>query len=208
VRQTLSGMRWVWLVMGLAAGLTISRSWPESHLTAGVESQTGTDGTTDKKGNGESLDVRYAEAYAQLAQLQLQQALDANEKMRATFSKVLIERLRQHARIAGQLLERTRNPDASSQPDLNISSAEAELKLAEVKLQTSLALTRRVPGFEPKADLEQLRAKVEVARLRLEKARQLSGKLSLEENLQWQVNQLRDDLLELHIAFESTALVR
>ena len=153
-------------------------------------------------GAGEGLEARYARTSLRRATLQLEQALEENRRMPGLYSDPLIERLRQNVQVAEQQLEHALRPEKVDRHEVHVRSAEAALRMAESELRHAEELRRRLPRSYTDNDLERFRLSVEIARLRLERARDPETFASPQAHLQWQVEDLRQELLDLRLRLE------
>ena len=90
--------------------------------------------------SGESLDVRYARTYLKLARVELRKVLDANEKIPATYSAALTERLRQNVTIAEEQLQQARLARQGDVHKVHLRDAEAAVKFSELRLKQAQAV--------------------------------------------------------------------
>ncbi len=158
--------------------------------------------------SGKHLDVRFAQTYLKLAKVELKKALEANEKSSAAYSAALVERLRQNVKTAEEQLQQARMESQGDVHKVHLRDAEAAVAIAELRLTQAQAMNERLAGSYDQTELERLRLTVEVARLRLEKARDPARVSSPNAHLKWQLEQLRDEVLELHIRLEKELLRR
>lgn len=151
-------------------------------------------------------DVRYARLCLKRAQAELQKVLTANEKLGTNMYPVsLVERLRENVKIAEEGVEQAllaKQGEEHQPHKVHIREAEAAVKIAELNLQQALEINKRKSGSYGADDLERLRLAVEIAQLRLEMANDPAVVDSPVAHLQWQVEQLRDEVLELRLRVE------
>ena len=155
--------------------------------------EPGTEPATDAN---ESLEVRYARAYLQLAQADLQIAVEENEKVPGTYPEAAIELLRRVVVIAEEQLKHALGESAHDLHSVHIRQEEAAVTEAESDLQRTLAANRRLPRLVGPTQLRRAHLRVEVAKLALAKARAVNAH-SLPEHTQWQLEELRMELLQL-----------
>jgi len=158
--------------------------------------------------SGERLDVRFAQTYLKLANIELKKALETNNKSPAAYSAALVERLRQNVKIAEEQLQQARMEREGDVHKVHLRDAEAAVAIAELRLNHAHAMNERLAGSYDETELERLQLNAEVAQLRLEKARDPARVSSPNAHLKWQLEQLRDEVLELHIRLEKELLRR
>jgi multidrug resistance efflux pump len=156
----------------------------------------------------EDVNTRYARAYLQLAKANLDVVLAANRHVANTYSGVAVERLRADVKIAEELLRQTLPSGRGDFHLVHIQSAESDRAIAELNLQNAIALNKRVPGAVSELELEKQRLAVEVARLSVERARDdANSKLEL-AHTQWELEQLREVVLELRVRVDQLSTNR
>lgn len=161
-------------------------------------------GTEPATGANESLEVRYARAYLQLSQADLQIAFEANEKFPGTYPEAAIEPLRRIVAIAEEQLKQALGESAHDLHSVHIRQADAAVAEAESDLQRTLAVSRRLPGLVGPTELRRAHLRVEVAKLALAKARAVDSH-NPSEHTQWQLEELRMEMLQLRSQVEKLA---
>ncbi len=158
---------------------------------------------TERSSDSESIDVRYARAHLELAKLDLRRAhAIADEFPTVDFSRSL-EELKRHVDVdEEQLTEAKKFPDGNPH-QIHIRSAEVAVELAESDLQRKRKAHEILPTLWSAIDAERAAAVAKVAKLNLERTRAQEASLSSLRYLQWQIENLRNDLLELQVAFET-----
>jgi hypothetical protein len=141
------------------------------------------------------LNMRYAEVYLQMAQLQLQRAIDTNKQVPGTFTNTAVEALRQSVFVAEKQLEMLKN--SNGQPvNMFLVSAEVNARSSLAAYNRAKAVNQMSPGAIPPVEIERLRLTAELAKINLEKAKSI-GNESSQEFVQWQIDQLREDFFTL-----------
>ncbi len=147
----------------------------------------------------ESVDVRFARTHLELARLNLRRAVEANKRTPNVFSKEFIERLHLHIDIdEAQLAQCLKGEDADAH-QVCIRGAEASLKIAEADLERKRDSQQRIPTAAGALAVERARLVAEIAKLNLERAQDLAGADSFVKHLQWQIEELRHQVLELQM---------
>lgn len=158
---------------------------------------------TERSSDLESIDVRYARAHLELAKVDLRRAhAIAAEFPTVDFAREL-ENLKRHVDVdEEQLTQAKRFPDGNLH-QIHIRGAEVAVELAESDLQRKQKAHEILPTHWSAIDVERAAAVAKVAKLNLERTRAQEASLSSLRYLQWQIEKLRNDLLELQIAFET-----
>jgi hypothetical protein len=143
----------------------------------------------------EPLNVRYARAYLDLCKIDLQQAHNVNKSVAGTLTSSYLQPLEQAVRMAEEHLSDTLAEASGKQIAINLRNEEVAAKLAEINYQKAASANARVAGTVNDLELERLRLTAEVAKLTLEKAR-IASQTEL-GYLQWQVDQLHDEVYRL-----------
>lgn len=154
------------------------------------------------RGADEGLDVRYARAYLQLARTDLQVDLDA---MPGTIPEAAIEPLRQIVAMAEAELEHALHEDAHRLHKVHIRNAEIVVERAEIDLQRAVEMNRK--ALLNPLELRRARLKLEVAKLALAKAKAVNPD-NASEHTQWQLEELRKELLQIRSQVERLTLLR
>lgn len=147
----------------------------------------------------ESVDVRLARAHLELARLDLRSAREANERIADLFPAGHIDRLRLHVATDEAQLEQALTGEAADPHQICIRSAEAAVEMAEADLQRLRAAHERMPTAVRESSVERAAVVAEIARLNLERARHLDADELLLTHLQWQIDDLRHQVLELQM---------
>lgn len=145
----------------------------------------------------ESSDVAYAKTFLALTQLDLQHAQDINKRVPGTYSNETLGTLRRTVASAQGWLDSRLTQDGSA-PAVNpiVAISEARAKMAQEDYQREQAFSNRAPSAANPVTLERARLYAELAKLRVERAKALDSK-SPNAILQWELDQLREDVLLL-----------
>ena len=137
------------------------------------------------------FNAQYAEAALKLAELTLRQAGAANQQFPGTYSAVTIRCLQGQVAIAQSRLQVAQNGGNGGLQRILLSEIDGNLKTAEAKLQNVSAGGK--PRTPKSADVQLLQLAVDVERLAAERAK--SPNASLAELLQWQIEELHQQLV-------------
>jgi hypothetical protein len=161
-----------------------------------------TNTTSSEPAAVESLDVRYARSHLELAELDLRRALEWNKRMPGLFSDRTIAYLRKHVEIDGEQLSQSiaqQNPDVH---EIYIRGAEAAVELADADVQRRQVIYKSFPDNFHALELDRAIAVAKVAKLCLERTVAKKSSTDTLSQLQWQVDELRNQLLEIQIKME------
>jgi hypothetical protein len=147
------------------------------------------------------LTIKSAKAYLKLAQLNLQSAQTYNQAVSGSFSQAEVDRLQRLANLAQARL--TWAETHGNQSDANRLSAELAMQSAEVTYRKALATNNQLPGAISPNALEKQRLTLELAQLNLAKAELVDKSDSQLASMQWQLDQLREDMLILRSQLEA-----
>ncbi len=174
---------------------------PRSGPTAGEPNAGNPDGepetAAEKKRDEEiaRLTVKSAKTYLKLAQLNLQTAQSYNQSVPGSFSQAEVDRLQRLVTLAQSRLNWAEKH--GNQADANRLSAELAVQSAEVAYRKNLATNNQLPGAISPVALEKTRLTLELAQLNLAKAGLVDQTGSRWESMQWQIDQVREDMLLL-----------
>ena len=155
--------------------------------------------------DNESIDIRYARAHLELAKLDLRRALEWNKRVPHLFPAVTIEKLRRHVVIDEEQLKQCLMGQDSDLHEVCIRTAEAAVEIAEADLKRKRGVHERMPTTFSALNVERSRAAAKVARLNLERTRAQETAESVVAHLQWQIDELRNQVLELQLQLEMVA---
>lgn len=182
-------------IVSAVLGLSLALCLP---LLARKTASGGEGPAAQRRTSEESPNVRFCRASLKLAQLTLQEANEANQRMAHTFPKTQISRLEQDVRLAELRLKAALEPAGRSFREENLLLAEAAITVADADYQQALRANQRAPGTIGKTKLERLRMEVEAARLHLERERTLADDTTSRlTDVQWQMELLRDEVIHL-----------
>jgi hypothetical protein len=151
-----------------------------------------------KQSDAESaLAVRYAKAYLRVMQATLARYEEMNRISPNTVRPGVIQAIQQNVADAKQRVEQAQS-GKELDSTIYVSRAEARLQLTEDIVRKAEASRARFAGAVSQGEMERLQAELELAKVRLDKARHLASESSL-SNVRYELDQLREDLQELRI---------
>jgi len=150
----------------------------------------------------ESIRVRYARTYLELAKTDLDIALNMNKRVRGTYPENIVQRLQNHVEIAEMKLQYEISGGKMKLHDIHLRELEGTRKLAEMNLASAQAVNKHLSGAVSKQEIQRLRLLAEVAKLAIAKGHDPVEVSSPYSHVQWQLEQLQSELLWLHIRSE------
>ena len=151
------------------------------------------------------LRIRYALARLRLAELDLERALAANQQFKGAVGEREIARLRDHIRLLERQVEITREQPRTAARQATIAAAELALDTAVADLEAARRANQRVKGSVSGINIERLETRVELAEIRVELCRNPAYELSLLDEMQWNIDQLTDQMIDLRQQVEGRA---
>ena len=150
----------------------------------------------------EGVDVRFFQKKLELAKHDLQTAVKANQRVPNLTSKLMMIRLQNQVDYTETLLK---HATAKTDHDLHVihlQSVKNDVTIAEQQLAWAKEVNQQHAGLVSDDEVKRLKLSVDLARLALEKAKQPKIKADPLHHLQWQIDRLRSDLLNLQVKFE------
>lgn len=144
------------------------------------------------------LSLQFAQANLNLAQIELQIALEDNRKVAGTVPDILIERLRMNVTVAAAQVEQALGPSTPGAMNVHLRYAEERARVARLDFQKAEAARKKQPESITDLQFERLRLEANVASLRLAIWRNPIFLPSLLDQMQWQIDRLGDEIIELH----------
>lgn len=149
------------------------------------------------------LQVRYALARLRLAELDLERALAANRETAGAIGERELERLRTHIEVMQKRLEIARaQPRTASRQEM-VAAAEAACVNARGDLDAALRAKGRQDRSVSDLTIHRLRAKLELSEIRLKLCQNPEYELSLLDEMQWNIDQLTDQVIDLRHQVEA-----
>lgn len=149
------------------------------------------------------LQVRYALARLRLAELDLERALASNRETAGSIGERELERLRNHIKMMEKRLEIARDQPRTASRQAMVAAAEAACVNARSDLDAALRAKGRQDRSVSDLTIQRLRAKLELAEIRLELCRTPEYELSLLDEMQWNIDQLTDQVIDLRHQVET-----
>lgn len=146
------------------------------------------------------IDARYYEKKLELAKHDLQTALASNRRIPNMNSKLSILRLENQVAYATKLVEQSGKHTDHDLHTIHLQSVKNDVILAEEQL----AWAKKASGYLREDQIERLELSAQLARLALERAEQPEITADPMQHVQWQIDRLRSELLNLQVEFERT----
>jgi hypothetical protein len=143
------------------------------------------------------LDTQYAKAYLRLMDATLEKYEDTNRRQANTIPASVMYVIRNGARDARDRVQMLDKADASD-AGFYVACAEAELRGAQESLHRAEIANSASSGNVSAAQVAILKANLELAKIRLEKARHLSAESPL-SSARFELGQLREDVQQLRM---------
>jgi hypothetical protein len=144
-----------------------------------------------------ALALRYAKAHLRVMETTLARYEEMNRISPNTIRPGVIQAIQQNVADARQRVQQAENgKDLDS--TIYVSRAEARLQLTEDVVRKAEASRARFAGAVSQPEMDRLQAELELARVRLDKARHLASESPL-SNVRYELDQLREDIQELRI---------
>ncbi len=153
----------------------------------------------------ESLEVRYARAHLELAKLDLERAKAWNKRIPNVFSDRTIDFLQKHVEIDEEQLKQAMRPDYADVHEIYVRTAKAALDIAEADVARKAKSYKKEHDRQSGLELDRAMAFANAARLNLERTLNQGGSLQSISYLQWQLEELRNQILELHVKVEAAS---
>jgi hypothetical protein len=147
------------------------------------------------------LDVAYAEAMLKLLKLDLQKMTDLQNRVRGSITASQFDRVDGLVSAAEQSLRLTKEGQAT-RGAINVVRAREAVRTAEFILKTAQQVKAAANAISD-IELARLRMTVEVERLMLARAEQAAKTDDPLDDLAWENDQLRDELMRLRYRFEA-----
>jgi len=154
-------------------------------------------GTSPAAKEERELDIRYAQAYLKLMEVTLEKYEAINRRVANTIRPRVMQSLRDSVREARERIQLAESDDVGDS-QIYVSSAEADLRSAEDSLSAAQAANANSPGSVNEGEVVRLKAVVELAKVRIDRARHLASESPL-SNIRFEMEQLREDVHELHL---------
>ncbi len=197
-------VRAAWLVLlGLAASLAGGAAGAAEPVTAG------TTGLLSELSPAE-LQIRYAENRLRLAELTLKRAQRANQLSPDAVGPQEVARLTRHVKLTRRQVEIARNRPRTTVKQTNLAAAEVAVANAKSELVAARKANMRTASDAKVAavtaiNIARLEAALAMAEVRLELLRRPSYVPSLIDEMQWHIDQLTNEVIDLRHRLETGA---
>ena len=195
----------IWTVLPLVGLLVLTADMLPAGAAAADEDTPHQAEPAEAEADGALLDVqvRYAMARLKLAELDLQRAITLNKPLANAIGGLEIARLTNHVRLMQRQLEIAQGKPQSSAREVGLVAAELACETAQVDLDAARAANSRTPGAIKDVNMQRLETKLEIAEIRLELYRNPSYVPSQIDEMQWHIDQLTEQLIDLRHRLET-----
>jgi len=185
-------------------GVFVTIAVTNSSVQAQAANQTpATEQKEKTKSDPVSARVEYAKTYLKLSQVELQQVLEANEKVPSTYPAAEIERRKLQVKVAElQLAALQKSGGRGDAVNVHLLQAKEQAILAKQRYLRALESKNRDILYT-KLDLERLRLNAELAELRVKTWSDPKDVMELIDNVYWQIDILSDQLADLQSQVDS-----
>lgn len=143
------------------------------------------------------LQIRIAQTRVRLAEYTLERALAANRTVADAVGPREIDRLRRHVGLTQRQLAIAQTHPRTTANETNLAAAEVAVEESRADLEAALRSNRRQSGTVTEINVKRLQTKLELAELRVALLRNPTYVPSLIDEMQWHIDQLTDQLIEL-----------
>lgn len=151
----------------------------------------------DKPANDESLQVRYARAHLELARLDLRRVMELNKRVPHAVSAGTIDEFQRHVEIDEEQLKQYLKGNDADIHGIFVRRAEIEMELAEANVQRQREVHGEFRTASSQLELDRSLLVAQLAKLHLERARSFDVAKSMLWDMQWQIEDLRNEVAEL-----------
>ena len=149
-------------------------------------------------GNNEDLNVRYARAHLELAKFDLERATQYNSIIPHLVGPDEIQRLKQHVEFDRVRLEQRLKGEKADVKEFCIRAAETALHVARERVNYEQHMSDHEPNKMGEFNVKRAQLVAKLAEINLERTRQYNPDESLLNYIQWQIEDLRYQMSELH----------
>jgi hypothetical protein len=184
-----------WTVLSL---LAVS-SWLALQVAAPLPAQQASDAVSPAKESSteKELNVRYAKTYLRLMEATLSKYQETNRRQPNVIRRGVIQAIEENVRDARERVQLAES-DEARHAEIYISSAQADLRAVQESLRKAEVANSQRSGTVSQVEIARLKAEIELATVRLEKARHLASESSL-SNVEFELEQLREDVQSLRL---------
>ncbi len=186
-------------VAGLALGAILTAHFASPSAAQQKQKPAQDDKATAEqdKQKEKELDIQYSKAYLTLMEATLAKYEATNRKLPNTIRPSVMQAIQETVREARERVGLAQNDDTSD-VEIYVSGAEADLRAAQEAVKKAEAANLQYSDTVSPEEVTRLKAELEVAKIRLEKARHLGHESPL-SNVRFELEQLRADVAELRM---------
>ena len=151
----------------------------------------------EKPTNDESLQVRYARAHLELARLDLRRVTELNERVPNALPAGTVDEFQLHVELHEEQLKQYLRGEKADIHQVLVRRAQVEVELAEADVQRHRQAHAEFGTASSQLELERAELVANLAKLHLERVRSLDAAKSILLDMQWQIEDLRNEVIEL-----------
>lgn len=144
------------------------------------------------------IPVRYAQACLELAKIELKKLVEHEKKVPRGVPAIILERARMNVKVAEAQLNQALVPSAGGMVNVHIRYAEERAKVAELEFEKAKEARQHNSDALIELEVERLGLVAETSRLRLAMWRNPVYLPSLLDQMQWQLDRLSDEIIQLN----------
>ncbi len=189
-----------WSVMISVLGLFVGAClWGQvaTPLSGGQQDESAKSEAKSDTDQEKEIDIRYAEAYLKVMQATLAKYEETNRRAANTIRPSIIEGIQAGVQKARERVQLAKS-DETEDSQIYVTSAEANLRMAEEALRRAQAANARSANAISAGEVNRLKSLVELAKVRIDKARHLASESPL-SNVRYELELLREDVQELQL---------
>ncbi len=144
----------------------------------------------------QEIKVQHAKVYLQLAEIELEQALQQNSQVAKVVPRMVVERLHSNVAVAQEQLTQAEQASTLGPMETRLRHAEERVRLAKANLETMTKAKEKGLKLDD-LELKRLRLTHELAKLRLAMWNNPDNVLTLMDHMQWQIDRFGEEILYL-----------
>jgi len=151
----------------------------------------------EKPANDESLHVRYARTHLELARLDLRRVTELNKRVPNALPAGTIDEFQRHVEFDEEQLKQCLMGEKADIHGMLVRRAQVEVELAEADVQRHREVHAEFGTPSSQLELQRAELVAQLAKLHLERARSADAAKSILLYMQWEIEELRNEVIEL-----------
>ena len=190
--------RWIFAasltLCGLLTALVIAPPWNQQQAAA----QAPAAATAQPSDVERDLNIRYAKAYEKFVAATQARFVDINRRVPNSIRRGVMLALENGVRDANERIKLAEGTTDANYSEVYVQSAEAQLRMSQEALAKAEAANKRSANSVNASEVNRMRAEIELAQARVEKAKHLAAESPL-SNVRYELGQLREMVQELKL---------